>query len=312
MKRFKISILPVILCILVLLSFASCKKTDDDKRIKVISAIFPSYDFVRQIAKSRVSIELLIQPGAEVHSYEPTAQDIVKISKCQVFIYAGGEEDTWIDSILEAIDTSKIKIISLMDCISDDNKIIESHELAGGGTGEIEYDEHVWTSLANAKIIVNTISSCLQSVDAINADFYKDNTNAYLISLSNLQVKYKEMISTARLHKIVVCDRFPFAYFCKEFELDHVAAFSGCTEEGDASAAVINQLIKTVKEMNIKYVFTIEFSNQKIAKTVCEATSASILTLHSCHNLSKSEFESGLTYLQLMTTNFDNLKRALS
>ncbi|MDR1915233.1 MAG: zinc ABC transporter substrate-binding protein [Synergistaceae bacterium] len=461
------------------------------KKLSVVTTIFPPYDFVRAVAGDNAEITMLLRPGTESHSYDPTPQDILKIKNCDVFIYGGGESDEWVEGVLESTDTSKMKIIALMDCVDvveeeivegmqdeeehshdedfedsdvkdrptfadwkgdwqsgypyvlngaldeafehkaeeDDSKTAEDykkyyadayrieynrividddtityytdkevakvkyeykgvvillnksgqkrvryqfqavgetngapkylqlsdHLIAPGErpehfhlynnndgfeklskefdnwptfypssmTGadimaelkghdhEEEYDEHVWTSPANAKKIVQKICDTLVGLDSANANVYKNNTSAYIKKLDELDKAFKDVVKGAARKTLVFGDRFPFRYFADAYGLKYFAAFPGCSTETEASAATVAFLIDKVKAERIPVVFYIELSNEKIADTICEATGAKKLLLHASHNITRDDFRKGLTYLDIMTANVDTLKEAL-
>ncbi|MEA4846983.1 MAG: metal ABC transporter substrate-binding protein [Clostridiaceae bacterium] len=317
MKRLISIILTALLAAALLSGCGQSVSTGSVGRISVVATIFPQYDFVREIAGDNVELTMLLPPGSESHSFEPTPQDIAKIRDCDVFIYVGGESDEWINDILESMDTSKMKIISLMDVVDVvEEEIVEGmeeeeEENAAGEPEEAEYDEHVWTSLQNAKAIVQAISDVLCGVDEANASIYKQNTSSYIARLDELDAAFKEVVDARVRKTIVFGDRFPFRYFADAYGLDYFAAFPGCSTETEPSAATVAFLIDKVKTENIPVVFHIELSNEKMADTICEATGAKKLLLHACHNISKNDFEKGVSYLDLMKANIENLKEAL-
>ncbi|MDR1621288.1 MAG: metal ABC transporter substrate-binding protein [Synergistaceae bacterium] len=292
---------------------------DSGKKINIVTTIFPPYDFTREVAQDEAEITMLLRPGSETHSYEPTPQDIIKIQNCDVFIYVGGESDEWVKNVLKAIDAPKMQIVTLMDCVSVvEEEIVEGmqeeeeeEEEEEGHVHEEEYDEHVWTSPRNAKLIVQKISGTLCEVDAVNADAYKKNTAACLEKLDKLDAELKKVVDGAARKTLVFGDRFPFRYFADAYGLSYFAAFPGCSTETEASAATVAFLIDKVEAEKIPVVFHIELSNEKIADTICEATGAKNLLLHACHNISRDDFQKGATYLGLMTANIDALKQAL-
>ena len=286
----------------------------DDGKIKIVSTIFPPYDFARQVAGDRADITMLLPPASESHSYEPTPQDIIEIQACDIFIYVGGESDTWVSGILDAIDTSSMTVVTLMDCVETlAEEHIEGMEVnEPEDTGEVEYDEHVWTSPRNAILISQKISDALCTVDPDNSDFYNENCSNYVAELNQLDAKFSEIVAGAKRTTVVFADRFPLRYFTEAYGLSYFAAFPGCTSETEPSAATVAFLIDKVKEENIPVVFYIELSNQKMADTICEDTGCKKLLFHSCHNVTKEEFESGATYLDLMYKNADALKEALN
>ncbi|MFP3090532.1 metal ABC transporter substrate-binding protein [Treponema sp. TIM-1] len=288
----------------------------ENGKINVVTSIFPPYDFVREIAGDRVNLTMLLQPGAESHSFEPTPQDIVKIQNCDIFIYVGGESDAWVERILESIDTGRMEIITLMDCVEVVEELVvegmqDEEEEEGLEEEEVEYDEHVWTSPKNAKLIVQKIAEALKGRDAANAAAYEKNTQSYLAKLTDLDASFQSMINGAKRKTFVFGDRFPFRYFADAYGLDYFAAFPGCSTETECSAATIAFLVNKVRAEKIPVVFHIELSNEKIADTICEETGTKKLLLHAVHNISKRDFDRGENYYDLMSQNVRNLKEAL-
>lgn len=316
-------IMPIILAVLIIITvFAGCQtKTDTTKKISVVATIFPQYDFVRQIAGDNVDLTMLLSPGEETHSYEPTPQDIIKIQNCDVFIYVGGESDEWIDGILSSINTSKMKIISLMDCVDPveeetvkgmEHEHSDEEDTDSENSEAPEYDEHVWTSPKNVIKIVDKITEALCEIDLNNKSIYQENSDNYVDKLNQLDLDFKTVVDNSSRKTVIFGDRFPLRYFVDAYGLDYYAAFPGCSEDTEPSAATVAFLIDKVKTENIPVVFYIEFSNEKIADSICEATGAKKLLFHSCHNISKVDFESGVTYLDLMKQDVQTLKEALN
>jgi len=289
-------------------------------KISVIATIFPPYDFTRAVAGDKADVTMLVPPAAEIHSFEPTPQDIIKIQNCDVFIYNGGDSDEWVSEVLDSMDTGKMKIVKFIDCVETvEEEIVEGmeddEEEGGEGEGEEsepEYDEHVWTSPRNAKLIVGKISDALCGVDAANAGTYKANAAAYLTELDALDAKFREVVAGAARKTIVFGDRFPFRYFADAYGLSYFAAFPGCSTETEASAKTVAFLIDKIKAEKIPVVFHIELSNGKMAETIAEATGAKILELNACHNISLDDFNSGKTYIEIMTANVAALREALN
>jgi zinc transport system substrate-binding protein len=284
-----------------------------EAKISVVTTIFPCYDFARVVAEDGAEIAMLLRPGSESHSFEPTPQDIIKIQNCDMFVYVGGESDEWVKGILESIDTSKMKVVTLMDCV----EVVELEIVEGmveedvGESEEPEYDEHVWTSPRNAELIVRKISDALCGADPANAEAYKKNTAAYLVKLGELDAAFRKVVDGAARKTLVFGDRFPFRYFADAYGLKYFAAFPGCSTETEASAATVAFLIDKVRAEKIPAVFHIELSNEKIADAICEETGAKKLLLHACHNITRADFENGATYLSLMEQNVKNLGEAL-
>lgn len=320
MKKFNIVILAAMVLVVTLTGCGQSTtpvNSDSGEKISVVTTIFPPYDFVREIAGEKAELSMLLPPGSESHSFEPTPQDIITIQNCDIFIYVGGESDEWVEEVLESMDTSKMEIITLMDCVEVvEEKIVEGMEDEeedpdGDGGDEPEYDEHVWTSPRNAKLIVQKIAAVMGEADSANASVYQENTDAYLSRLTQLDADFQTVVDQAVRKTIVFGDRFPFRYFADAYGLDYFAAFPGCSTETEPSAATIAFLIDKVNDEEIPAVLYIEFSNGKIADTICETTGAKKLLLHSCHNISKDDFAAAVSYLDLMTQNVETLKEAL-
>lgn len=286
----------------------------DDGKLSVVTTIFAPYDFVRQIAGDRVELKMLLKPGAEAHSYEPSPEDIIAIRQCDIFIYVGGENDAWVDTILNPVDTSDMTVIKLLDCVSslceeEKTEGMEVHEHED--EEETEWDEHVWTSPVNAMSICKTICEALICKDPGDEKFFSENLKNYNAQLTELDSTIRKTVSDGKRNTIIFGDRFPARYFVEEYGLRYYAAFPGCASQSEASAATVAFLIDKVKEENIPAVFKIELSNGNIAQTIANDTGAKVLTFNTCHNLSRDDYESGATYLSLMYRNAEALKEAL-
>ncbi len=294
---------------------ATAAKTDG---ISIVSTIFPSYDFARQItAGTNANVTMLLQPGEEVHSFDPTSQDIIRVQSADLFLYVGGENDTWVENVLSGLDKS-VHTFKMMDYVTlYEEELTEGMQpeagepQAAGAEEETEWDEHVWTAPVNAIAIVKAMTSELAAIDPDNATAYQANSDAYVKQLEALDQSFRDVVNGAARKTVVFADRFPVRYFVEEFGLQYYAAFPGCSADTEPSAATLAALIDHVKTEKIPYVFYIEMSNQKMADTVCEETGAQKLLFHTCHNVTKTEFESGATYLSLMQNNVLTLKKAL-
>ena len=290
--------------------------TADDGKLSVVTTIFPPYDFARAVSGGLADVTMLLAPGAEVHSFDPTTQDIMKIQNCDVFIYIGGENDAWVDTVLDSMDTGSKIIVKLMDAVTPvEEETVEGmqaeeeeHEEAEEGP---EYDEHIWTSPKNAMLMVDAIAQAMGQADSENAPAYTTNAAGYNAQIKEVDERIQDIVDKAPQKLLVVADRFPFRYFVDEFGLSYSAAFSGCSAESDVSAGTLAYLIDQVKENNIKYIYYIELSNRQVADAVAEQTGAEPLLLHSCHNVTKDDFDAGVTYVSLMTGNADNLEKGL-
>lgn len=304
------------------------EEVQDDGRISVVTTIFPQYDFVRQIAGENVELKMLLKPGEETHSYEPTPQDIIAIQNSDIFIYVGGENDAWVEDILESMPEADMRTLKLMDCVDTvEEEHVEgmqeqpghSHEEEESHEDETEeehsvheIDEHVWTSPVNASAIVDKIKDLLVQADPENRQIYEENAEAYEAELAELDAEFRDVVDNAGRSLVVFGDRFPFRYFADEYGLDYYAAFPGCASDTEPSAATMAFLINKVKEEEIPVVLKMELSNENIANAIAEATGTEVRTFYSCHNLTAEEFEDGETYLSMMQKNVETLKEVLN
>ncbi|MDR3364327.1 MAG: metal ABC transporter substrate-binding protein [Clostridiales Family XIII bacterium] len=297
-----------------------------DGKLNVVATIFPEYDFARAVSGGAANVSMLIAPGAGVHSFEPAPGDIKTIQKADVFIYVGGESDEWANDLLDSLDTSEMKIVRLIDCVNavpeelkegmtpeeDEAEGAADGETAADAADETEYDEHVWVSPKNALLLIDAIMGAMRDADPANAGLYAENASAYKTALEEVDQNITEVVSSAKRGKIVVADKFPFRYFVDHYGLDYAAAFPGCSDQADAGAATIAYLINTVQDENIPYVYYVELSNQSVADSISEQTGAGTLLLNSCENITKADFESGVTYVDLMKANIENLRKGLN
>lgn len=317
-----------ILSLLLLLTLLTgCTQEPETSGLTIVTTIFPPYDFARAIAGDTAHITMLLSPGAEAHSFEPTPRDIIAIQSCDLFIYAGGENEAWVADMIDALDIDKSKVISMMDVVSPlteealpglesghEHTHDHEHDAScehGQDEDTSEYDEHVWTSPKNAALIAQAIADRLCSIDPTNAGLYSTRCANYRQELSALDEKFRSLVENASRRTLVFADRFPARYFTEEYGLEYYAAFPGCSADTEPSAATIAFLIDTVNEQNIPAVFSIELSNGRLASAIAEATGTKVLTFTSCHNLTKEEFDSGATYISLMEGNLSSLQEAL-
>lgn len=300
-----------------------CGKTDyipkKNDELNITATIFPQYDFARQLAGDKANVTMLLPPGSECHTYEPTPQDIIKIQNSDLFIYTGGESDNWIDEILKTLDTSNMKILRLMEiCETVDEESVEgmqsdehNHENENENSNH-ELDEHVWTSPYNAVKICDAISDALCELDAQNAQYYNKNHTEYTALLFDLDDSFREILSSSKRNTLVFGDRFPFRYFTERYGIEYYAAFPGCAEETEASISTVTFLIDKIKQEQIPVVLYPELSNHRLADTIAEETGAKALMLHSCHNVTQEDFNNGITYIELMKNNVEVLREALN
>lgn len=286
----------------------------DDGKLQIVSTVFPGYDFARAVCGDDADVTLLLPPGTESHSYEPTPQDILTIQNCDLFIYVGGDSDAWVDTILKSMD-HPVKTLKMMDCVNtlpeETVEGMESGEEEETPAGTVEYDEHVWTAPANAILITQAIGEELQALDPDDADTLKANTDDYVQQLTTLDQDYKDFFATVSNKTIVFGDRFPLRYFAEEYGLTYYAAFPGCSTQTEPSAATVAFLTDKVKQEKISTVYYIEFSNHLVADSIAEATGAGTALFDSCHNVSQQEMDSGATYVSIMRQNLETLKQTM-
>lgn len=303
MKRLIAALL--CLCLMLCGCNAQPEKPHDETKLQIVCTSFPAYDFAREIAGDRAELTLLIKPGSEVHSYEPTPKDMIRIQESELFICNGGESEQWAKTLI----TPELNTIYMMDCV---DTVEESADgIYNAEDGEPELDEHVWTSPLNAIKISEEICNALCKLDTDNAEAYKTNFTAYKAQLMALDREFRQVIKNSGKHTLVFADRFPMRYFALEYGLDCYAAFPGCSSETEPSAKTVAYLIDRVREDKIPAVLYMEFSNQKMADVICEDTGCKKLPFYSAHSVSAEQFEQGVSYLDLMRINLNSLKEAL-
>ena len=317
MKRFLALILAVTMAATI---FGGCSSAPakDEGKLNIVTTIFPEYDWVSNITSGAedVNITLLLENGADMHSYQPTAEDIVKISSCDVFIYVGGESDKWVDDALKGATNKEMTVINLLDILGTKAKEEETvegmqagHEEKDGkeeAEEEVELDEHVWLSLKNASMLCGKISDKLSKKDAKNKELYSKNTENYLKKLNELDARYKAVRDSAKYDTLIFADRFPFRYLIDDYNLKYYAAFSGCSAESEASFETVAFLAKKLDELKLPALMKIDGSDGKIANTVLQTSNqknAQILELNSMQSVNKKDIEDGKTYLSIMESN---------
>ncbi len=313
-----------ILCLI--LSLCACGEAPAEsggEGLNIVCTLFPAYDFAREIAGEKANVVLLVPPGSEAHSFEPTPQDIIRIENCDLLLCNGGESETWLEELLEGREND-ILTLTMMDCVetleeetkegmqatehSHEEHNEHEHEEHGH---EEEYDEHVWTSPVNAELIVSALCERLCEIDPENGSFYRANWKNYVAELQELDAAFRKTVENGKFDTLIFADRFPVRYFVEEYGLDYYAAFPGCTDDTEPSARTVAFLIDKVREEGIPAVMFIEFSNEKMADVICEDTGCEKLLFHSCHNVSAGQLKKGVSYLELMWANVESLKEAL-
>ena len=321
-------------------------KTDDaNKKFSVVCTIFPEYDWIRQLVgdkKDNYEITYLLDKGVDLHSYQPTAEDIAKIANCDLFVYVGGESDGWVNDALKESKNDKMQVVNLLETLG---KNVKPEEVVEGmqeedehdhdhddkdhddkdhdhddkdhdhdHEEETEYDEHVWLSLRNATALVNTLAEKLQTIDPENKDYYAGTAADYTAKLGDLDSRYLATIKKAKVKTVLFGDRFPFRYLVDDYGLKYYAAFVGCSAETEASFETVAFLAKKTDDLKLKSVLVIENSDQKIAKKIVETTkdkSQNIVVLNSMQSITNEDIANGATYLSIMESNLKALASAL-
>ena len=315
------------------------KENGDSHKIQVVATIFPQYDWAKQVIADNdenFELTLLLGNGIDLHSYEPSVQDMALISTCDVFIYAGGESDEWVDDALKTVVNEDMVVINLLELLGDEAKVEQikegmehDHDHDEGddpdhGTEADNHvddthsgdglDEHVWLSLQNAEIFVAEFANMIATLDPDNTEAYQSNASSYIEELHKLDEEYAEAVRNASYDTLLFGDRFPFRYLVDDYGLDYYAAFPGCSAEAEASFETIIFLSNKLDELKLPSVFTIETSDQSIARTIIdnsEAKNQEILVLNSMQSITLQDSESGTTYLSLMKDNLEVLRQAL-
>lgn len=315
-KIFLIILLLVIVFCFVILIFKSKNKEEVNDKIKVVSSNFASYDFLRAIIGDNKNVELtfLMGPGKDSHSYEPSANDLIKIQNSDLFVYVGGEMEKWSDKVLDSLNTDKKEII----CIADFVDKIEEKDVDGAEEDEHHeeheegaFDEHIWTSPANAIKMVNALEEAMEKIDNKNSAKYKENADKYITEIEEIDNKIQDIVDNKVRERLVFADKMPMQYFIDYYNLKVSAAFNGCSTETEPSAKTIAYLQNKVKEENIPVVLYIELNPGKVANTIANETGAVAMQIQALHNVSLDDFNNGETWVSLMNRNLDVLKKAL-
>ena len=348
MKKYIMVLIAAVIMAGCLTACSTAKAADvsDKGNIQIVTTIFPEYDWVMNVLGDNpagAQVTMLLDNGVDLHSYQPTAEDMLKISSCDMFIYVGGESDEWVEDALKTAVNKDMAVVNLLEVLGDsvkEEEMVEGmqeseheHEHEDGDEhehedadehehdheheheeGEIEYDEHVWLSLRNAAVLTDHISSELQKMDATNAAVYKANADAYVEKLNALDKEYSDAVSAASVKTLLFGDRFPFRYLTDDYGLTYYAAFVGCSAETEASFETITFLAGKADELKLPAVMTIEGNDHKIAETIVENTgdkNLKILTMDSMQSVTAKDVEEGASYLAVMENNLSVLKEAL-
>lgn len=334
MKKSKIRVM-ILLIISILVITTGCSGTEKDKeqsatgtgeeKIQVITTLFPQYDFVREIGKDKVEVSLLIPPGVEAHSYDPTPRDIVSIQKSNVFIYTGEYMEPWAHRVIESINGSDVIIVDASNKINlmDEDDHEEDHHDHDHDHDHDDHDDHdhdhdhggkdphIWVDPVYAQIMVDNILEGLIVADPENESFYVENAEAYKATLNELHGKFTEAFEKIQYRTIIYGGHFAFGYFTKRYDLNHISPYVGFAPDAEPTPQRIANLIKNINETGVKVIYYEELIDPKVARVISEQTGAEMLLLHAAHNISKEELNSGITYMEIMEGNLERLKIGL-
>lgn len=323
MKKFVSILVTVLLMLSVLSGCGNEKPQTENGKLSIVTTIFPEYDWVKHIVgdTDAAEITMLLDSGVDLHSYQPTASDMIKISTCDLFIYVGGESDEWVEDALAEATNKDMVVINLLDALGDavkEEEIVEGME-AEEEEGEEEeegqeYDEHVWLSLKNAAVLVDTITDAMTKLNADHAATFSANAASYKEKLSELDKEYSDVVDAASLKTVLFGDRFPFRYLVDDYGLGYYAAFVGCSAETEASFETIAFLANKVRELNLTTVLTLEGTDHRIAETIISTSGvdAQILSMDSMQSTTAKDVANGASYLAIMEKNLTALTAALN
>lgn len=313
MKKIISILICAVLCMSVMCSCGDNIASDDG--LKIVCTAFPQYDYVKNILGTEDGLSLLLDDGSDLHSYEPTATDIIEIASADLFIYIGGVSDEWVEGALKSANSDSLRTVALMDLVEtyDVDYVAgmeKDHSHKHGD--EHEKDEHIWLSLRNSAEITQALCDIICEIDSANAETYKANAESYVNSLNELDGEYKTVVESAKRKTLLFADRFPFRYLVEDYNLEYHAAFSGCSSESEASFQTMAFLIDKTKELNLPVVITIEGSDGSIAEMICKETGANAVVLDSCQSVSSVDIENGTSYINIMKSNLEILREALN
>ena len=303
-----------VLLLALMLLFASCTVEDnDDSGFRIVASDFPSYDAARAIAGNDAEIVMLLPPGTESHSYDPTPRDMIRIAECDLVVYTGGPSDEWVRTIISSLDTppASFALTDQVELLTEEHaEGMEEEEEHDHNVHEI--DEHVWTSPRNEIVIIRNLSELMAGLNPAMADDYRSNALSYISKIEELDTAFRSIVQTGKRHTLIFASRFPLLYFVREYGLEYYAAFPGCAEESEPSARTVAFLIDKARELEVPCILNIELSSQMIADVIAEEAGCDVMVFNTLHNVTASDFYSGKNYVDLMGENVGVLREALN
>lgn len=313
-KRIRKGLLALFMltAIVSLTACAGKKESTNEKKLTIVTTLFPDYDFARQIAGDKAEVKLLLSPGVEAHDYDPSPADIISINKADLFIYTGEYMELWVPSILSSLESDKVTVVDASENITlIQSGSDEDHEDHDDDGHSHEYDPHIWTSPKNAVIMMNNILKAIEKKDPANKEYYEKNAEEYISKIKELDSEFAEIAKNAKNPTIYFGGRFAMIYFVKEYGLGYLSAFDSCSSETEPSAKLVADMVDAMKKNGASVVYYEELTDPKAAQAIADEIGGTTLLLHSCHNVSLEDFNNGATYVSLMQQNVINLKTGL-
>ena len=305
----------IILAVLSLLT--SCSRTSgEDTGFTIVAADFPSYDAARAVLGGTEGLSMLLPPGMESHSYDPTPRDMVRLSECDLAVYTGGPSDEWVRTILSSLEDppASFALTDQVELLSEERREgmeTEEHVHEHDHTAH-DLDEHVWTSPVNEMTIIGNLASVISSLDPENADHYRRNADAYIEAIGDIDRRIRETVENAERRTLIFASRFPLLYFVREYGIDYYAAFPGCAEETEPSVRTVAFLIDKARELDVPCILNIELSSPLIASVIADEAGCGVRVFYTMHNVTAADFMSGRNYIDFMEENLDVLSEALN
>lgn len=303
-----ISFIVIMLGIILLAVNNTKEESNDSSKIEVVATLFPQYDFVKQVGKDKVEVSLLLPPGTETHTYDPSPKDILNINKSKLFVYTGEYMEPWAESIASSIDKS-VKVLDVstgIEYIKEEHNHEEEHE------HEHEYDPHIWLDISNAKIMVDNILKSLIEIDSENAEYYTQNATEYKEKLDELDMKFENVISSGKRNIICFGDKFAYMYFIQRYNLEYITAYDSCSSSSEPSVARVLEIEERIQKENIPVIFYESLSEGTVAKSIARDMNIQALEFSSVHTVSLEDVQNGATYISVMEKNLDSLSKALN
>ncbi|MCI8291167.1 MAG: zinc ABC transporter substrate-binding protein [Clostridia bacterium] len=310
MKKLGISLIVLVVLVIsvIILHNSNNEVREKSEKMDVIATIYPIYDFAKEIAGDKANVSMLLSPGVELHDYEPTPQDIIKINECDLFLYLGEELEPWAETVISGIDNRE----NLKD-ISENIELIEAeeHDEHGDHEEHSKYDTHIWLDPTKSIKMVENIANNLCRLDFKNKDYYKKRADDYIEKLKEMDNNFKNVILEGKRKEIAFGGPFSYTYFIKRYNLDYVTAYDSCGEESEPSVYKILEVVEKIKNDKLPVVFYKELSSGNTVKTICEETGAEALEFNSLHSITEEQLKNGDSYLNIMSRNLKNLEKAL-